>query len=146
MGRRSCLEQAELWRQRSVLCVMNSGWLHSEHARKTLKGDRENMVSFLESILSLKAHDNRGIVMQRSAKTKALPGLHWRGMLGAWEASLLKAKVSRSHSFLVRQPKRKWVFFWGVAFLFVFKEIWGRTLQDMSCCIMPNTSVYNYCV
>jgi len=33
------------------------------------------IVSFLESILGLRAQDNRGIVVQRTAKTKALSGL-----------------------------------------------------------------------
>lgn len=126
-------EQAELWRQRSVLCVTNSDWLHStnpgqvgcgsrqlylvcgipthgrgsgtrwrlrrlsnqtilwfyvsEHDCETQKLERWCLISRIH--LGVRACDSRGIVMQWSAKTKALPGLCWRGMLGAWEASVL---------------------------------------------------------
>lgn len=68
-----------------------------------LKGDIEKTVSFLESFLVLRTHDNRSMVMQTSAKIKALPGPCWRGMLGAWEASVLKAVVSRNDTFLLRK-------------------------------------------
>lgn len=95
LGRRTCVEQGEFWRQRSVLCVTSSGWLYSEHACETLQDDREKIVLFIESILCLRVHGNKGRVMQRPAKTKALPSLCWRGILHAWEALVLKAKVRR---------------------------------------------------
>lgn len=93
----------------------SSGWLHSEHACGILNDGREKIVSFLESVLGLGAHDSKGIVMQSSAKTKPLPGLRGRGTLGAWEASVLKAEESRIHTFLVRQQKRRvlFCFLWG---------------------------------
>lgn len=57
------------------MCVTNFAWLHSENACETLKDDGEKGISFLESILGLRAHDNRSIVVQKCAKTQALSGL-----------------------------------------------------------------------
>lgn len=115
--RSSCFEQEKPWRQRSV-CVgpALSGCIYSM-PMKYLKMIGDFFVSRIHfGPEILRSHDNRGIMIQRCAKTKAFPGLCWRGLLCAWVTSVLKDKVNRTDTFPAGQQQRKQFFFFFSSF------------------------------